>query len=298
MRAGTDPPPLVSVVVPTADRCELVVACVEHLLRQEYASDRYELIVVDDGSRDATPVRIRTLRAGHSETVIRYLRQPGRGPGAARNAGLELARGELICFLDDDALAPPQWLTAVVEGAARHPDAGCLGGPVRPRFERRPPPTCAVHELAGTRLDHGTADTEVDEVWGCNMTVRRAAFRTTGPFDERLAVAEDWDWGRRLRAAQGRIVYLPEAWVWHRRLRSDLKVPGLILEYYRRGYVVGTRGEARTADDPFAAAIESLRHARRERCTRGLTDSARSLGQWAGGLARRGGRLPRSHRLG
>jgi GT2 family glycosyltransferase len=298
MRAETHPPPLVSVVVPTSDRCKLVVECVEHLLRQAYASDRYEVIVVDDGSRDATSRRIQTLRAGQSEIVIRYLRQPRRGAGAARNAGLEHARGELICFLDDDALAPPQWLTAVVEGAARHPDAGCLGGPVRPLFERRPPPTCAVHELAGMRLDHGMADTEVDEVWGCNMTVRRAAVRTTGRFDERLAVAEDWDWGRRLRAAQGRIVYLPEAWVWHRRLRSDLRVPGLILEYYRRGYVVETRSEVRTAHDPFSVAIESLRHARRKRCTRGLTDAARGLGQWAGGLARRGGRPTRSRHLG
>src|SRR6476469_2890479 len=231
-------PPFASVVVPTADRCAVVVDCLEHLLRQAHPGVAYEVIVVDDGSRYATPAAIRGLAARRSDPVIHYLRQPRRGAGAARNAGLQLARGELICFLDDDALAPERWLAELVEGAGRHPDAGLLGGPVRARFEHRPPHTCSAHELAGTHFDRGPADIEVDEVWGCNMALRRSAVRVTGEFDERLSVAEDWDWGRRLRAAGGRIVYLPEAWVVHRRLPSDFGVPRLVVEYYRRGYVV------------------------------------------------------------
>jgi GT2 family glycosyltransferase len=287
MRAGAGAPPLVSVVVPTADRRAILIECLEHLLRQAYPRDRYELIVVDDGSRDGTSAAIRRLSIGRSEPVIRYAHQPRRGPAAARNAGIELARGDPICFLDDDALAPAHWLAAVVEGANRHPDAGCLGGPVRPRLECRAPPTCRSHELAGMRLDHGRADTEVDEVWGCNMAVRASAILRTGTFDERLAVAEDWDWGQRLRAAGGRIVYLPDAWVSHRRLSSDLGVPALVVEYYRRGYVVGARDSAGAAAPTLPAAIDSLRHAVRGRCVRGLTDAARSSGWWFGRLAQR-----------
>jgi len=286
-----DSPPFVSVVVPTADRCAVVVDCLEHLLRQTYPGAGYEVIVVDDGSRDATPAAIDGLAAGRTDPVIRYVRQPRRGAGAARNAGLGLARGELICFLDDDALAPERWLAELVEGAGRHPDAGLLGGPVRPRFEHRPPHTCSSHDLAGMHLDHGPADTEVDEVWGCNMALRRSAVRATGAFDERLSVAEDWDWGRRLRAAGGRIVYLAEAWVVHRRLPSDLGVPRLVVEYYRRGYVVGARDASRETGGAPRAALDGLRHSARARCTRGLTDAARSLGLWSGDLARRA-RLP------
>jgi GT2 family glycosyltransferase len=282
-----DPPPFVSVVVPTADRCAVVVGCLEHLLRQEDPGVGHEVIVVDDGSRDDTPAAVRNLEASRADQVLRYVRRPRSGAAAARNAGLEVARGELICFLDDDALAPPRWLAELVAGADRHPDAGLFGGPVRPCLEHRPPHTCPSHELAGMRLDHGPADTDVDEVWGCNMALRRSAVRATGPFDERLSVAEDWDWGHRLRAAGGRIVYLPDAWVVHRRLASDLNVSRLVVEYYRRGYVVGARDGSRETRGAPRAAIDGLRHCARARCTRGLTDASRSLGLWSGGLARR-----------
>jgi GT2 family glycosyltransferase len=134
-------------------------------------------------------------------------------------------------------------------------------------------------------LDHGPADVEVDEVWGCNMAVRPAAVRAAGGFDDRLAVAEDWDWGRRLRAAGGRIVCVAEAWVHHRRLPSDLRVPALLVEYYRRGYVVGVRDPA-PADGALRAAAAALRHAARRGCTRGLTDAARNLGLWRGARVR------------
>ncbi len=279
--------PFVSVVVPTADRCAVLVDCLEHLLRQTYPADRYEVIVVDDGSRDGTPEVVRSLAAGDSEPAVRYLRQSRRGAGAARNAGLELARAELICFLDDDALAPDRWLAALVNAADRHPGAGLLGGAVRPRFERPPPRTCTSHELAGARLDHGRHDVEVDEVWGCNMALRRSAVAATGGFDEQLAVAEDWDWGRRLRASRGRIAYVPEAWVWHRRLASDLGMVGLLIEHYRRGRVVGARDASRSPGGALGDATRALGHAACAGCTRGLTDAARSLGLWSGALSRR-----------
>lgn len=292
---SAEPLPFVSVVVPTADRCAVLLDCLEHLLHQTHPPERFEIIVVDDGSRDGTPEAVRAFAAGRSEPVIRQVRRPCGGAGAARNAGFERARGELICFLDDDALAPAGWLSALVEGARRHPDAGCLGGPVRPRFERRPPPTCAGHELAGMSLDQGAVDVEVDEVWGCNMAVRRSAVGAAGGFDDRLAVAEDWDWGRRLRAAGGRIVLVAEAWVHHRRLPSDLRVPALLVEYYRRGYVVGVRDPA-CADGALRTAAASLRHAASGHCTRGLTDAARNLGLWRGDRVRRRRVSPRPAR--
>jgi GT2 family glycosyltransferase len=281
------PDPFVSVVVPTSDRCAVVAECLQWLRRQAYPRDRYEVIVVDDGSRDSTPATIGGLAGRGGGPAIRYLRRSRAGAGAARNTGLEHAQGELVCFLDDDALAPEGWLAALVEGARRHPDAGLLGGAVRARFEHRPPHTCEDHDLAGMHLDHGRADTEVDEVWGCNMAVRPSAVAVVGGFDERLGVGEDWDWGRRLLATGGRIVYLPAAWVVHRRLASDLVLSRLLVEYYRRGFLVGTRDSTRAPREALRLGAHSLRHAVGRRCTRGLTDAARGLGLWSGALTRR-----------
>ena len=284
---STDQLPFASVVVPTANRSAILAGCLDSLLRQTYPGALYEVVVVDDGSRDETPQAVQALAADRSDPVIRYVPRPSGGAGAARNAGLELARGELICFLDDDALAPPGWLAALVDGARRHPGAGLLGGPVRPKYEQRPPRTCAAHELAGATLDNGPADADVDEVWGCNMVLRPSAVRMAGLFDEHLLVAEDWDWGRRLLASGGRIVLVPEAWIVHRRLASDLRVRALLVEYYRRGYVVGVRDGSSQVGSALCRAGEALRHAARERCTRGLTDAARNLGLWRGERARR-----------
>src|SRR5207302_473631 len=76
----------------------------------------YEVIVVDDGTDGAAS-------AVAERTGARLLRPGGRGPNTARNAGIAAAEAELIALVDDDVEAPPGWLHAVVEGAARHPEA-------------------------------------------------------------------------------------------------------------------------------------------------------------------------------
>ena len=97
--------PFVSVVVPTRDRAELLGDCLSSLAAQEYPIERYEVIVVDDGSRDRTPEVVQAMRTQASGPPLHYIQPCGRGPNAARNAGLRVARGELIAFVDDDVLA-------------------------------------------------------------------------------------------------------------------------------------------------------------------------------------------------
>jgi glycosyltransferase involved in cell wall biosynthesis len=286
--------PSVSVVVPTVDRSAVLGDCLEALVAQ--AHDDYEVIVVDDGSRDGTRALVERFAERDEGPAIRYTRLEGQGAGAARNAGIALSRAELVCFVDDDALPPSGWLSALVAGAARHPEAEGLGGPVRPRFDGQAPRTCRAHDLAGAHLDCGPEDTEVDEVWGCNMAVRRSAVDRIGVFDERLKVAEDWDWLRRLRAAGGQVLYLPEAWIVHRRLASDLRVPGLAVEYCRRGYVVATRDASVASPTAARGFLASLAHAARRRCTRGLTDAMWRVGFLAGRAAARTGLAGAPHR--
>jgi len=271
----------VSVVIPARPGSPLLADCVKALLEQTY--DTREIVVVIDGHGAPSLPGVQVIER----------ERPG-GAGAARNTGANAATGELICFIDDDALAPPHWLSALADGAARHPGAGILGGPVRPLYEAPPPRTCPRHDLSGGVLDEASEEIEIDEVWGCNMAVRRSAMEALGGFDEHLRLSEDWDFGRRLIAAGGRIVYLPDAWIEHRRLADDLHVRGMPLEHLRRGWLTGMRFPE--APDPRANATwarRSVGHALRTRCTRGLTDAAKGSGLALAGLARRLGARPR-----
>src|SRR5258706_1541265 len=126
--------PFVSVVIPTRNRAHLLVTCLESLSQQRYPADRFEIIVVDDGSLDATPEIVDRV-AARPLPAVRYLPQAQGGVNVARNAGIAAARGDPICFLDDDEDAPPGWLSALVDATGRHPAAGCLGGPLSPPFQ-------------------------------------------------------------------------------------------------------------------------------------------------------------------
>lgn len=275
--------PFASVVIPTAGRAELLAGCLAALARQDHPRERFEVLVVVDGPDDGTGRQV--AAAARDGLPVRALERPRGGPGSARNSGLRQAVGDPICFLDDDSVPAPGWLSAIVAGAARNPTAGLLGGPVEPRFDAGAPRTCERHQLAGGTLRLGDEDEEVDEVWGCNMALRRSAVERIGGFDERLTLSEDWEWGNRLAASGGTIVYLPDALIQHRRLRGDLRLRTLPWEFFRRGWNVGRLRGNVDARHEARAAVASLRHAARARCTRGLTDAARSLGLLLAALA-------------
>jgi glycosyltransferase involved in cell wall biosynthesis len=107
--------PLVSIVMPVHNGAEFVRESIESALRQEYAP--LELIVVDDGSTDATP----EILASFGSRIVR-ISQPNGGAAAARNAGLEAARGELVAFLDADDQWLPSKLARQVGYLLDHPD--------------------------------------------------------------------------------------------------------------------------------------------------------------------------------
>ena len=114
--------PLVSVVIPVWNSPDLIGKCLTALAQQTYPRDRFEVLVVDNGSTDAT------ANVARSYPFVAVLSEPVAGSYRARNRGLRSARGEYVAFTDADCIPDPDWLTAAVRAARLYPQAGVLAG--------------------------------------------------------------------------------------------------------------------------------------------------------------------------
>jgi glycosyltransferase involved in cell wall biosynthesis len=197
--------PEVSVVIPTRDRWPLLSTTLRGALAQ--AGVRHEVVVVDDGSRDETPDRLGATR----DPRLRVLRhEQSRGVAAARNTGIESARGEWLAFLDDDDLWSPDKLRAQL-AAARSRDATFAYAAVVVLDERRraievlpaPDPEEAIRlVLPGIAIP----------ACASNVLASTAAVAAVGGFDVSLSHFADWDLCLRLADA-GRAAACPEVLV-------------------------------------------------------------------------------------
>lgn len=205
-----------SVVIATRSRPQRLNALLESLADQE---PDVEVVVVEDTD--------------------------GRGPAAVRNIGWQRARGELVCFLDDDVVVDPGWARAMLAAHRANPGAVLQG-------RTEPHPGEAPHQDAFSR---SRAVTELD--WNyptCNIAYPRELLERLGGFDEayRFASAEDTDLGWRAREIGAPTEFVEEARAWHavarvgvvglvRRMRIKADVarltrrhPGLRHHFYRQ----------------------------------------------------------------
>lgn len=215
VRSGGPAPsrwPSVTVVVPARDRPRSTRECVASLLALDYPRDRLEVIVVDDASE---PPLSRAL-FGLPVRVLRLRRRAG--PSAARNLGLREARGEVVAFTDNDCVALPGWLRALVAPLCC-PGVEVAGGRVlSPPLEG----WIGAFEAARSPLDMGAGGGRVGlgeavpYLPSCNLAADRRALLRLGGFEEEMELGEDADlvW-RAVRAGMG-IRYEPSARVVHR----------------------------------------------------------------------------------
>ncbi len=197
----------VSVVIPHLNQPEHLERCLATLQAQErIAPDRFEVIVVDNGSR-ALPQEI-CDRHG-----VRLLTEARPGPGPARNAGAEVARGPVLAFIDADCTADPGWLFAILQ-RFEDPRTRVIGGDVRIARERPDAPTMleAYESVFAFRMREYIARQGFTGTG--NLAVRREVFEAVGPFAG-IDVAEDRDWGQRALAQGIATTYAPEMRVFH-----------------------------------------------------------------------------------
>lgn len=130
-RAFLETAPFVSVVIPTHNRPQQVVALTQSVLASEYPAGRFEVIVVDNAP-SANDTALLFNQAYVDSTRVRYVREDRAGGSNARNCGLALARGEIVIFADDDELVDRHWLGEMVRGFGATGDVRCVTGLVAP----------------------------------------------------------------------------------------------------------------------------------------------------------------------
>ena len=190
----TEEQPLVSVIIPVYNGARYLRAALESVFAQTYRP--FEVIVVDDGSTDDSGV------IAQSFSDVRYIHQANQGVAAARNNGIEAARGEFLAFLDQDDLWSPEKLRLQIQHMLHHPDLGYTL--TQQKFFLDP----------GAALPAWFRKELLDSVhtgWVLGtLVVRRTAFETVGNFVTGYSAANDSDWFFRAKAGAIPMAVIPE----------------------------------------------------------------------------------------
>ncbi len=282
-----------SVIIANWNGAPHLRVCLPALRRQTHPD--FEVIVVDNGSSDGS---VAMLRADFPE--VRLLALPeNTGFVHASNRGAELARGEVLVMLNNDTEPAPEWLAALCQTLADHPEAGAAASKLL-LFDRRDTlhsagdmlgPDFMPRNRGVWEVDEGQYDDQIEVFGPCGgaAAYRRQVWEQLGGFDERLFMyLEDVDLAWRMQQAGWKSVFAPEARVYHHLSATG---GGTIASYYvgrnllllHRRYL--TPGQWRQA---LPAHLRVVWEA--ARAWRGAAARARLRGVWHGLLGREGQR--------
>lgn len=207
--------PLVSVIIVTCDRPQVLRLCLQHVVAQEYP--HFEILVVDNSSLQAE-----TFAVVQDIPQVCYIRSdPHRvNPAYMRNQGIKQSSGEILAFIDDDTLVMPGWMSALVAGLRNPQVAGVTG-----RVDEDLTPVVKTNEV-GHLLPDGTLIMNfnnlipdivpVSIIYGCNQAIKRDVLKACGAFDPWYGMAyEDTEIGLRLSKKGYQLYFLPEMQVKH-----------------------------------------------------------------------------------
>ncbi len=278
------PEPIVSIVVPTYNRPAKLQACLGALAALDYPRERFEVVVVDDGS----PTPLDAVVAPFRERLdVNLIHQRNAGPATARNSGAAIARGELLAFTDDDCAPEPNWL-AVLEREHRAAPDRMIGGRMINSYADNVY-SAASQELIAYLYAYYESQGQPRLFVTSNVAVPTQAFRTLGGFETRFALAagEDREFCDRWLDRGGSLTYAPDAVVHHYHALNLRRFVRQHTNYGRGAFHVHTlraqRRGGRIRVEPLAFYLGMLSYPFREHAA---FDAARLsalfvLAQWA-----------------
>lgn len=239
-----------SVLVATRDRAASLERMLSSLAAAETTGFDWEILIVDNGSRDATPA---VLARFARQLPLVAIREPRAGKNRALNRALERARGRLFVFTDDDVIVSPAWLQSLRAAAERWPEAAGFGGPIEPVFPPGTPGWIASPDFVLASEAFGakprSAEAYSDALpFGANLALRSSLFEklrfdeAIGPVADVASYVQGSEYAllSRLREGGARFVHVPDAAVAHVLLPHQVELDWLLGRAERIG-----RGSAR-----------------------------------------------------
>ncbi|MFQ5583682.1 MAG: glycosyltransferase [Calditrichia bacterium] len=213
-----------SIIVPSFNRQKEIGELIESLIQLKFPADRFELIIADDGSTDGTEVLVGKFQE-RVNFPLYFHSQKNQGPGAARNMGMEKARGDFFIFIDSDCTVSAEWLKAI-DTALREEQADAFGGPDSYRDDF-PLLLKAINYSMTSFITTGGIRGHNKKKLGkfyprsFNMGLSREVYRQIGGFGA-LRHGQDIEFSNRIIKSGAKVVSVPQAIVYHKR-RTSLK---------------------------------------------------------------------------
>jgi len=248
------PRPFFSVIIPTDGRPRQLAACLQSLACIEYPYDRFEVVVVDDGSKTPLESVVHSFR---DKIDVTLLTQSHSGPAAARNAGAQRARGTFLAFTDDDCMPKADWLQRLAARFTQTPDH-LIGGCTLNALPDNPYSTASQILIDYLYTYYNPTFNQACFLTSNNLAVPAARFRALGGFDTSfpLAAAEDRDFCDRWRDRTHQMIYAPEVLVYH---AHTLTLRTFLQQHFRYGRGAFHFRQARTQRGQYRIRLEPTR---------------------------------------
>ena len=218
---------MLSIIICTYNRAKYIGPLLDSISKNDYPTSDYEIILVDNNCTDNTRGVCEQFVATHPEIRLRYVVETEQGLSAARNKGIKEAKGEVIIYVDDDALVDTDYIRIYAEHFAAHPETMAAGGPIEPLYETQEPSWMSPYTkaLLTAWMNYGDKVREYPNgryPGGGNAAYRKVVFDKVGLFNTKLGrkgtallASEEKDIFDKMKALGMLVLYLPSPVLHH-----------------------------------------------------------------------------------
>ena len=219
---------MISAIICTYNRERYLYNVLQSLVAGNLPTEEYEIVLVNNNSTDGTEAEVRRFQTDYPQVQLRYCVEPQQGLSYARNCGIRESRGDILVYVDDDALVNKEYLATYADFFRRNADAVAAGGPILPQYDGCEEPDWMSHytrQLVTGKLYLGEKEREFPGdafPGGGNAAYRKSVFDAVGLFNVELGRkgnsligAEEKDLFDKMTSQGMKFYYLPTAILYH-----------------------------------------------------------------------------------